>query len=48
MPRVDRSEQVAPDCEVSMEGTADPDRPPICRPCFRLLCEAMGETESDG
>ena len=42
MPRVDCSERVASDCEGDMEGTAaDPDRPPICRPCFRLLCEAM-------
>lgn len=42
MLRLECSEQVSPDCEETMLGTAaDPDRPPLCRACFELLSDAM-------
>lgn len=42
MHRVDCSEQIATNCAETMIGSAaDPDRPPICQACYRLLCKAM-------
>lgn len=45
MPRIECSVMLATDCEGWWDGPApDPTRAPICRRCWRLMCEAM-ETE---